>query len=58
MLGLSGLRHPAVPDSPGLDRNRVWLAWLGLLMLALTFTPTPVAGSSLMGMIHAWRAGR
>ena len=58
LLGLSGLRHPAVPESPGLNRHRAWLAGLGLLMLALTFTPTPVAGSALMSVIHEWRAGR
>lgn len=58
LLGLSGLRHPVVPESPGLDRNRFWLACVALLMLALTFTPTPVIDSSLMSVISAWRNGR
>ena len=41
VLAITGWRHPAVPLWPGLDRTRVWLAWLALLLLVLTFFPTP-----------------
>lgn len=41
MLGITGLRHPEVPQYPGLSAGRRRLAWLAVLMLLLTFTPAP-----------------
>ncbi len=41
ILGMTGWRHPAVPLWPGLDNTRRWLAWGAVLMLVLTFLPTP-----------------
>jgi membrane-associated protease RseP (regulator of RpoE activity) len=42
MVGITGLRHPAVPGYPAISRRRKWLALLALLMLALTFTLNPI----------------
>ncbi len=41
MLGITGLRHPDVPQYPGLSSGRRRLAWCAVLMLVLTFTPSP-----------------
>jgi membrane-associated protease RseP (regulator of RpoE activity) len=41
VLVITGWRHPAVPLWPGLDKSRVWLAWVAVLLLVLTFFPTP-----------------
>jgi hypothetical protein len=43
-------RHPAVPDTPPL--NRRWLALFGLLMLVLTFTYNPIRSSGLRDIFH------
>jgi membrane-associated protease RseP (regulator of RpoE activity) len=58
LLGLSGLRHPIVPEWPGVDRPRRWLAAFGLVMLILTWTPTPILRNSLPEVIKAFRAGQ
>jgi membrane-associated protease RseP (regulator of RpoE activity) len=52
ILAITGLRHPNVPLSPGLSRNRQRLALLALLILALTFTPTPFLGGSLLDALR------
>jgi hypothetical protein len=57
LLGLSGMRHPMVPEWPGVDGPRHWLAVFGLLMLVLTFAPAPISHSSLLGMIQQFRTG-
>jgi len=44
ILGMTGWRHPAVPLWPGLDGTRRWLAVVGVLLLVLTFLPTPFVG--------------
>lgn len=44
VLGVTGWRHPSVPIWPGLDRTRLRLAWVALLLLILTFLPTPFVG--------------
>ncbi len=42
ILAASGWRHPAVPLWPGLDGTRRWMALVALLLLVLTFSPTPL----------------
>lgn len=48
LLRLSGMRHPAVSEWPGISPGRRWLALLGLLMLVLTFAPAPIGPQSLL----------
>jgi membrane-associated protease RseP (regulator of RpoE activity) len=54
VLRLTGSRHPDVPMHPGLDRKRLVLAFLALLMLVLTLTPAPIAGS-VGDYVREWR---
>jgi membrane-associated protease RseP (regulator of RpoE activity) len=42
LLQLSSLRHPQVAEWPLVKGGRLWLAFLALLMLVLTFTPAPI----------------
>jgi hypothetical protein len=56
-LGISGMRHPMVPEWPGVTGGRKWLAGFGFLMLVLTFMPVPVAHSSLLDVVRQYRAG-
>lgn len=58
LLGISGLRHPMVPESPNLQRGRRWLAALAIIMLLLTFTPTPFMHSSLREVVQELRTGK
>ena len=46
ILAATGWRHPAVPLWPGLDGTRRWLALAALLLLVLTFLPTPFVGQN------------
>jgi len=55
LLRLSGMRHPMVPEWPGVTSGRRWLAVFGLLMMVLTLTPAPFAHSSLLTIIRVWR---
>jgi len=55
LLELSSLRHPHVPESPKITGGRRWLAAFAVLMLALTLTPTPIAGASLKAVLHPVR---
>ncbi len=48
LLRISGLRHPMVPEWPGVTGGRRWLAVFAIVMLILTLTPAPLAHS-------AWR---
>jgi membrane-associated protease RseP (regulator of RpoE activity) len=48
LLRISGMRHPMVPEWPGVDGPRRWVALFGLIMLVLTLTPAPFAHSSLL----------
>ena len=41
ILGATGWRHPAVPLWPGLDSTRKGFSWAALLLLVLTFLPSP-----------------
>jgi Zn-dependent protease len=36
-----GVRHPIVPQEPGLDSQMKWIAAFGLLMFVVTILPTP-----------------
>jgi membrane-associated protease RseP (regulator of RpoE activity) len=45
-------RHPPVMDQTPLDGRRNLLALFGLLILALTFTYSPIANSSLPEFVH------
>lgn len=58
LLGVSGLRHPLVPEWPGITGGRRWLAVTAMLMLLLTFTPTPFTNSSLRQVVREWRNGK
>lgn len=55
LLGLSGLRHPIVPQRPGIDRKRRWLALAALGMLILTWTPSPILHSSVPSLVKQWK---
>jgi membrane-associated protease RseP (regulator of RpoE activity) len=52
LLRVSGLRHPIVPEWPGITGGRRWIAAFGLIMLILTFTPTPIAHNSLLEVLR------
>ncbi len=43
LLGISGLRHPQVPEWPGIGGRRWVLGMVALAMLVLTFMPVPIA---------------
>jgi membrane-associated protease RseP (regulator of RpoE activity) len=43
LIWLSGLRHPSVPEWPGLAPGRRLLSLVVLAMLVLTFIPVPIA---------------
>jgi len=58
LLGLSGMRHPIVPEWPGISRNRRWLALVALAMLILTWTPSPIRNSSIPGLVRQWRSAQ
>lgn len=52
MLGITGLRHPDVPRSPGLGKWRRRLALFALLLLVLTFIPAPFKRGSLKSILQ------
>jgi membrane-associated protease RseP (regulator of RpoE activity) len=58
LLALSGLRHPTVPKWPGIRGYRRWLALFALLMLVLTWTPTPIRHSSVPEFVRQLRASQ
>lgn len=47
-LMIPAMRHPQVPVEPKLSRRRLALGIAGLVILLLTFTPTPFYDNSLM----------
>lgn len=51
LLRISGMRHPVVPEYPGVSAGRRWLALFALIMLILTLTPAPFANSSLLEVL-------
>src|SRR5438067_9374213 len=52
LLRLSGMRHPAVPPYPALSYGRRRLATLALVMLVLTFAPSPILHGSLFEVLQ------
>ena len=45
-----GPRHPRTIDEDiPLDRTRIWLAGLAVLILVLCFTPSPIEPTELLG---------
>jgi membrane-associated protease RseP (regulator of RpoE activity) len=58
LLRISGMRHPVVPEWPGITGVRRWLAVFGLIMLVLTLTPAPFAHSSLLDVVREMRSGQ
>jgi membrane-associated protease RseP (regulator of RpoE activity) len=46
------MRHPKVQIEPGLTRGRLALAFIGLAIFLLTFTPTPFYNNSLLHFLH------
>ncbi len=55
LLGISGLRHPMVPEYPGITAGRKWVAVIGAIMLYLTFTSTPFTQASLRDVLIGMR---
>jgi membrane-associated protease RseP (regulator of RpoE activity) len=55
VLRITGMRHPIVPQYPEITYRRRWIAVLALLMLLLTFTPTPITNNSLLQVIREFR---
>jgi membrane-associated protease RseP (regulator of RpoE activity) len=55
LLALSGLRHPIVPQWPGVNGSRRGLAIVALVLLILTFAPAPIAHSSMGEVIREFR---
>jgi hypothetical protein len=58
LLRISGMRHPVVPEWPGVTGARRWVALFGLVMLILTLTPAPFAHSSLLDVVREMRSGQ
>jgi hypothetical protein len=56
LLRISGMRHPMVPEWPGVAGPRRWAAVVGLILLVLTLTPGPFAHSSLLEIWSELRA--
>ena len=52
ILLIPAMRHPSVPLAPKLSRGRVALAWIGLVIFLLTFTPTPFYNNSLIHLFN------
>lgn len=52
-LLIPAMRHPRVPLEPKLNPKRLVLGIVGIVILVLTFTPTPFYDSSLMHFFHA-----
>src|SRR5262249_5127569 len=48
LLRVTGSRHPIVPPQPGLGRKSKWLSLIAVLMLSLTWIPSPLPDSSLL----------
>lgn len=55
LLWFSGLRHPNVPAWPELSRSRRRIAWVALILLALTIVPAPFSHGSLYSIIQSLR---
>ncbi len=49
-----GMRHPMVPEEPGLDVRRKWIAAFGLLMFVLTILPVPFPEAAPWPKLVEW----
>ncbi len=49
ILAFTGMRHPNVPQWPGIGPARSWLALLAVAMLVLTLVLAPFHGAALFG---------
>ena len=58
VLRITGERHPAVPLHPEVDTKRWWLGAFALLMLVLTFVPSPFPGASGREALKQWKEER
>jgi len=47
VLFLIGMRHPVIIDRSPVSRGRQWLGLVALILLILSFTPTPIRTSGL-----------
>jgi len=56
LLRITAMRHPMVPEWPGINAPRKALAVVALVMLILTLTPAPFAHNSLIEVIHQFRS--
>jgi membrane-associated protease RseP (regulator of RpoE activity) len=54
VLRFTGARHPDVPELPRLDAKRRVLAFLALVMLALTFAPAPFGDEGLKPILKQY----
>jgi len=52
LLRITGMRHPIVEKWPAVTGNRRWVAVSGVVMLVLTFIPTPIANAGLMEVLE------
>ncbi len=52
ILLLPVMRHPRIPSFPMLPRKHLWLGWIALALLALTFLPAPFAGTGLISLLR------
>jgi membrane-associated protease RseP (regulator of RpoE activity) len=53
LIAVLGLRHPPVMDEPvPLSDGRRWLGYLVLAVFALSFTPSPIQGSSILDLLR------
>jgi membrane-associated protease RseP (regulator of RpoE activity) len=56
LLRLSGLRHPSVPEWPAISGGRRWLAGFAIIMLVLTFMPSPISNATLSDVVRQLRS--
>jgi membrane-associated protease RseP (regulator of RpoE activity) len=52
LLTLSGIRHPNVPPRPEISTGRRLLVLAAIFMLAMTVTPDPLPGNSLLDVFQ------
>lgn len=53
LIAVLGLRHPPVMDEPvPLSGGRRWLGYLVLAVFVLSFTPSPIQGSSVLDLMR------
>ena len=52
LLRITGMRHPIVQEWPAVTGKRRWVAVFGVVILVLTFIPTPIANAGSMQVLH------